>query len=200
MSFPTCARLKSQLIRLRSKPSGGTLATVLSILDVYSLKELRAAFTPYALSPIPGPKTVDPTTWVTKLFGARTVPDLGILTTSLAGSSDAQIVQRSWGLLGYGPKFRFAPYMKARNYLTAVLAHFALATGTLFLVIPLFRKIAKKYVYQPGDGPTKEQTKNDRFEYRGIGTPDVSMASPPRAYCRLQFEGSLYACKYSCLH
>lgn len=175
--------------------------TVFTLMDVYSFKQLGAANAPYALSPIPGPKTKNPKPWITKLFGVRVVPDLGILTTSIGASADQPIIQRSWGLLGgnsfYGPNFRWGEYSKARNYLTAVLMHYGLFAGMLFLAVPIFRKFARRFVYQPGDGPTKEEYKNDRFEYRGIATPDVQTANPPRAFCRAYFNGSLYACKSS---
>jgi hypothetical protein len=189
------------LIHSSGKPSGGTLNTIFTLLDVYSFKQLGAAGAPYALSPVPGPKTKNPKSWITKLFGVRVVPDLGILTTAFGGSVDKPIVQRSWGLLGgndfYGPNFSFGEYSKARNHLTAVLMHFGLVAGAIFLTIPVFRKFARKFVYQPGDGPTKEEYKNDRFEYRGIAKPDVQIANPPKAFCRAYFNGSLYACKCS---
>ncbi len=177
--------------------------SVFTLLDVFSLKQLEAAGAPYAISPIPGPKTSDPNSLVTKIFGVRVVPDLGVLTTWLGRASDIPIVQRSWGLLGgadfYGPNFRFGEFKKSRNYLTAIMSHFALMFGSLLIAIPFVRKLARKFVYQPGDGPTKEQSRKDRMEYRGIGIPDVKTPSPPRAFCRAHYEGSLYACKRSFL-
>jgi hypothetical protein len=168
-------------------------------MDVYSLKQLGAANAPYALSPIPGPKTTSSTSWITKLFGVREDPDLGLLTTSIGASVDKPIIHRSWGQLGgtsfYGPNFSFEEYSKTRNYVTAVLVHYGLGAAMLFLAIPIFRRFAKRFVYQPGDGPTMESTKNDRFEYRGVAKPDVQAANPATAYCRAYFNGSLYACK-----
>jgi hypothetical protein len=136
---------------------------------------------------------------ITKIFGVRVVPDLGILTTSMGRVSDIPIVQRSWGLLGgadfYGPNFRFSEFLKSRNYLTAVITHFTLVFGGLMIAIPFVRKMARSYVYKPGDGPTKEESKNDRVEYRGIATPDVKTPKPPRAFCTARYEGNLYDCK-----
>ena len=173
--------------------------SVLSYLNVYSLKQLREASTPYALSPIPGPKAVIPKSWITRLFGVRVVPDLGILTTSIGATANVPIVQRSWGLLGgnnvYGPNFQVGEYSKARNYLTAVGVHFALILGTLCLTVPIFRKFARRFVYQPGDGPTKAASQNDRVDYRGIANPDVQAPNPPKAFCRAHFHGSIYGCK-----
>jgi hypothetical protein len=177
------------------------LNTIFTILDTFSLKQLEAAGAPYAISPIPGPKTSNPTSLITKLFGVRVVPDLGTLTTWLGGVSDVPIVQRSWGLLGgadfYGPNFHFGEFIKSRNYLAAVISHFTLILGSLLIAIPFVRNLARKFVFQPGDGPTKEQSKNYRMEYRGIGIPDVKTPNPPRAFVRAHYEGSLYECKCS---
>jgi hypothetical protein len=170
-------------------------------MDAFSVKELVAANEPYAISPIKGPKTPNPNSFVTRLFGVRAVRDLGILTTSLTAMMDTPIVHRSWGLLGgedfYGPNFYFSELLKARNHLTAVMLHFALLLGSALLGIRPLRQVARKYVYQPGEGPTKEEVRNDRLEYRAIGMPDVQTAKPPRAFCKGSFEGSLYACMYS---
>ena len=176
--------------------------TILSIFDIFTLKQFKESHAPYALSPIPGPKTRDPTPWINKIFGFRSVPDLGILTTHIGGMIDVPIVHRSWGLLGgasfYGPNFRFSEYMKARNYLGAIAFHFAVSIVSVLIAIPLVRKLARRFVTAPGDGPTKEQTRNNRFEYRAVATPDVKTSNPPRAYVRAYYEGGLYQCK--CFH
>lgn len=189
-----------KLTFVSSAPSGGTLNTVLSLMDTWSLKDIAAAHAPGGISPIPVPKAQPYKSIVTKIFGFRSVSDLGILTSSLGGTADRPIVYRSWALLGgdktYGPNFHFSEYMKARNYLGAIAIHFGLMIGSMLLAIPLFRTIARKYVYKPGEGPTREQYKNDRVEYRGIGIPDVQTPNPPRAFCRAKYEGSLYACEY----
>ncbi|TVY26953.1 putative trans-acting enoyl reductase, partial [Lachnellula hyalina] len=194
-SVPTAEVIVS-VHEIKGKPSGGTLSTVFGLLDAYSLKEIAATSAPYALSPIPGPKTKSPTSWVTKVLGIREVSDLGILTSYLGAAADRPLVHRTWGLLGgpsfYGPNFRFSEYMKAQNYLLAIFIHFGLAVASCFVVIPWVRTLAKKYVTQPGDGPTKEQSRDDRVEYRGIGNQDVQTPKPARAFCRAHYEGSLY--------
>ena len=173
--------------------------TVFSLMDVFSMKQIAASHAPYALSPVPGPKASLAKSWTTKFFGVNVVPDLGILTTSIASMTDTPIIQRSWGLLGgsdfYGPNFTFSEYMKSRNYLTATLFHFGLVSLSLLLAIPFLRTFARKFVYQPGEGQTKEEAMKDRVEYRGIATPDIGTPKPPRAFCRASYQGSLYACK-----
>lgn len=87
--------------------------------------------------------------------------------------------------------------MRARNYLTGIALHFGLILGGLLLAIPFFRHTARKYVYQPGDGATKEETKTDRIEYRVIAKPDNDQANPPRIFCRESHEGSIYGCEWN---
>ncbi|KUJ19561.1 uncharacterized protein LY89DRAFT_780481 [Mollisia scopiformis] len=195
LSVPTAEVIVS-LHDIKSKASGGTLSTVFNIMDSFTMKQIGAAHAPYGISPIPGPKVKDNRSLITKFFGIRAVRDLGILTTSLGAVADVPIVQRSWGLLGgnkfYGPNFHVYEYMKARNHLSAVMIHFALAFGSIMLAIPFIRSIARKLVYQPGDGPTKEESEKYRLEYRGIGTPDTTTPNPPRAFCKAAYEGSAY--------
>ncbi|RAL60561.1 hypothetical protein DID88_009757 [Monilinia fructigena] len=168
------------LHEIRAKPSGGTLETVFTLLEVFSLKQIKAAMTPYALSPIPGPKVRPYKSLITKLTGIKVVPDLGILTTSLA-DQDSMV-----------PISKVEEYMKSRNYLTAIAIHFGLILGGVFLAVPFFRHTARKYVYQPGEGATKEETKADRVEFRVIAKPDNDQANPRRIFCREYYEGSIY--------
>lgn len=168
-------------------------------MNVYSLKDIVAANAPYALSPIPKPKTQTPVSWVTKLFGVRTVPRLGILTTYFFSSLDKPLVGRSWGLLGgpdfYGPNFHFSEYMKVGNRFAAVVVHFGVLFGSMLLAIPLFRKFMKGRVIQPGEGASKEQSKNDTLEYEAIGNPDVQGPNQSKAICKASYQGSAYQCK-----
>lgn len=109
---------------------------------------------------------------------------------------DTPIVQRSWGLLGYGPKFRYGEYMKVRNAFQGVAIHIALLIAPLFLFIPFVETIARLFIPASGDGATKEQGAKDRLEFRGIAKPDISTLNPPRAYVHSVIEGSVYACEY----
>lgn len=172
--------------------SGGSLSTPYAVLKAYSIKDILAAGVPYALSPIPGPRIPDNTSWFTKIFGVRTVPDLGTLTTSMSGKLDTPIVHRSWGLLGYGPNFRYGEYTKVRNPLQGIAIHFGLALLPLLLLLPFSSTIAKLFMTPPGEGPSKEQAKKDRFGFRGYGTPDIATPNPPKAFCHTVYEGSVY--------
>lgn len=154
------------------------------------------AHLPYGISPIPAPKAPAINTPFTSLFGIKVVPDLGILTTSFGAGANVPIVQRSWGLLGgadnYGPNFRYGEYLKARNYFTAIAIHFAVVLSGIMLAFPPARWIARKIIYQPGQGPEKEAAERDHFEYRGIGTPDTDAAKRARAFVKMRSDGSIY--------
>lgn len=182
---------------IKSKPSGGTLASLLGLFDVYSLNDVRKAMNPWSLSPIPPNPSSSGVSLVQMLTGVKTVSDLGTLTTSIQGPVDRTQVYRSWGLMDagkfYGSAFRFHPFMTVRNAFIGLLVHSMLALGGLALVLPPVRWLLKKLVYAPGQGPTKDEVKSDRVEYRAIATAETSdPAEPKRSYGRLTFHGSMY--------
>ncbi|KAF4853700.1 Saccharopine dehydrogenase-like oxidoreductase [Colletotrichum siamense] len=190
--------------QLDSAPSGGTLATVLGLFESFSISEVKAQHKPYALSPVPNRNKVQSQkSLLTKLVGLCNVPNLGLMTTSIAGMTDTPIVQRSWGLMAslpsrekqfYGPNFSFHEYMRAKGYLRGIAIHWALGFfGLLLATMPPFRALAKRVVYEPGQGPDKELAKKDEIEYRGIAVPDkASKTGNPQAYCRAKYTGSMY--------
>lgn len=182
----------ASLHELKGAPSGGTLATVLTIFESYGLRGLARATRPWALSPIPGAKPTDSTPLMTRLFGVHTVPGLGVLTTSIAGAANAAIVQRSWGLLDYGPKFQYREYMTVRNAYVGIFVHFAFAAGAIALLLRPCRWLIRKLVYAPGEGATSENAKNDAFEWRAVATADEDSPNPKRAFGRFRYDGGAY--------
>ncbi|OBR14322.1 Saccharopine dehydrogenase [Colletotrichum higginsianum IMI 349063] len=190
--------------QLDAAPSGGTLATVLGLFDSFTLSQVREQHKPYALSPVPNrSKGQSQTSLLTKLVGLRNVPNLGLMTTSIAGMTDTPIVQRTWGLFAtlpsrekqfYGPNFSFHEYMRAKGYLRGIAIHWALAFfGLLLATAAPFRKLVRMFVYQPGEGPDKEACKKDEIEYRGTAIPDRgSETGYPQAFCRAWYNGSMY--------
>ena len=187
---------------LKGTPSGGTIATALGLLDHYSLKEVAKSAGTWASSPVPRKEPKDGPSLLSKLFGVRTVPGLGTLTTSFSAAPNVATVQRSWGLLEggrlYGPNFTFHEYMSVPNTAVAIAAHFALALCSLAVVLPPVRWLAKKYFYAPG-GPTKDKTSNEALEYRAIAMADHPGPNPRRAFARFRWDGSLYYFTGVCL-
>lgn len=154
------AELVQITYELDSAPSGGTLATLLTLFEKYSLGDFARASQPFAMSPIPNPSRHASKPLLETLTGVRTVSGLGTLTDSLQGPADKPIVERSWGLIDggkfYGPNFRVNAYMRTRNVLTGFGIHVALTLGFLALITPPLRWLIKQFVYQPGEGRTKE--------------------------------------------
>lgn len=191
-----------------STPSGGTLNTALSLFDVFSLREVRDASSAYALSPIPHPEPARPKNTIFQtIFGARSVPNLGMQTTSFMGSTDIAVVERTWGLLSetpsrkdefYGPRFTWVEYYKARNWLHGVVIHWFLIIGFLLLISfsPL-RTFIKKLVVQPGEGSQREATEKQELEYRGVAYPDSQKAAGKIASSRTWYRGGTYYRKCS---
>jgi hypothetical protein len=137
-----------------------------------------------------------------------TVPHLGLLTTSLAGTTDAAIVERSWGLHSvipslrehaYGPRFSFREFYRPSSRLHGIVLHWALGFfGFLLVTLPPIRGLAKRFVYQPGEGQDRTVTKNDKVEYRGVAKPDA--ATETLGFCRAWHHGGVYYREYSALN
>lgn len=192
-------------IQINGAPSGGTIDTVFNVLDRFSLKELSRAFKPYALSPVPrpnrpcGPKP----SLMRRLTGLVTVPGLGLLTTSFTGRANVAIVERTWGLLettpsrqpqAYGPNFSFREYMRAPSRLQGFAMHLAFVLGGLILVLtprPL-RRLARRFLTQPGQGRSREDGARESLQLRAVADADTTAEAAKQAYCEARFQGSMY--------
>jgi hypothetical protein len=180
---------------------------VLNVFETFSLKELQAATKPYACSPVPreGQGRFQPGI-MARIFGSRNIPDLGTVTTSPAGSTDAFIVERTWGLLSatpsrkaefYGPNFTFEEYLRVRNWIQGVALHFFLTLGpALLLLSSLARSLLRRVTHQPGQGSDRASATREEVEYRGTAEPDVKSGSGQKAFCRVRHFGGPYACKF----
>ena len=192
---------------LKSRPSGGTLTTALTMFDEFTFSELKDAFTPFSISPVPHPGPVPRPGIISMLTGLRTVPNLGLLTSSVTSSTNCATIGRSWGLMNtipsrqkqaYGPKFAINEYMKARNYHIGVGMHLGLVFLGMVMAISPVRSLIKRFIYKPGEGPTKEQASKDRIEYQAVAWPDVEAGARDikgagkQAYGRASFDGSMY--------
>lgn len=145
---------------MKASASGGTLATALSLFDAYSLADFSKSQQPWSLCPVEAPKQDAAKPILEKVTGVRTVDGLGTLTDSIQGPADIPIVHRSWGLYDdgkfYGKKFRLSAYSTASNALYGFAFHVTLASVFTAFILPPVRWMLKQFVYQPGDGPTKE--------------------------------------------
>ncbi|KAI8625223.1 hypothetical protein F5Y19DRAFT_467186 [Xylariaceae sp. FL1651] len=213
LTFALAALIKSELSslvgdvvvalhELRSAPSGGTSATVLGLFETFSFKDIAASHVPYAMSPIPNAKNAPKASLFSKITGAYYVPNLGLLSNSIAGGTDAAVVHRTWGLLqeepalqrhAYGPNFTYREFSKTRNMFTAMIAHYGLFVASVLLAFcSPFRSLLRRFIFQPGQGPSREDAAKDYIEYRGVATPDVQSNPRNQALCRAWYTGSMY--------
>ena len=168
-----------------------------------------AAQKPYASSPIPHEAPTRPAQSIMQLcLGLHEVPNLGLLTTALFGSSDCTLVERTWGLLSqipsrkqefYGPKFRWAEGAKPRNWLYGIFTHWSIVIAmSVLALVPPVRALVKKVMFQPGHGPSKETGAKDEVEFRGVAEPDTETPTGKQAFCRAKYAGSVYYCERLC--
>lgn len=159
---------RTLITQLRGKASGGTLLTVLSLLDVYSLQEVVAAHRPWSISDQTGSEFQTNVPHVVydeelKLYGASWVGD----------NVDRSIASRSWSLLGYGNNWTtygylaFTTRLKAYSYLACLYA------GTLIIGLGPLRSLLKRLVTQPGSGPSQKEMDEGFVEVKCIAESDI---------------------------
>ncbi|RAH49930.1 uncharacterized protein BO95DRAFT_439146 [Aspergillus brunneoviolaceus CBS 621.78] len=176
-----------------SGASGGTLSTVLTVFDTLSFSDIAKSTDPFALAASPPPANVPREPLLAQLSGVRYVRDLGALTTSPSGLADVNVVHRSSSLMPefYGPRFHFRQFLRVRNALVGVFVHYAFLAVISLLIFAPVRALVRRYVYQPGAGPTAEASANDQLEYRAVATADQPVA-PKRAFGKLRYQGGCY--------
>ena len=175
--------------------SGGTLATALGMLDHYSWSDVRESTKPFALSPAPPPARSSSRPLLSRLLGPFWYPNLGVLTTSITSTPNVAIVHRSSGLMPelYGNNFQYSEYMEVSNYLKGVLIHFAIVFGSLLLAIKPLRLLIRRFIPQPGQGPSVDAAAKDKFEFRAIAVADETKGGKEKmARARMRYEGGIY--------
>ncbi|KAL8693043.1 MAG: hypothetical protein Q9218_002059 [Villophora microphyllina] len=185
---------------IKSQPSGGSLATATSILGHYSLGEFAKSSAPWALSPVPGPRSSSVVPLVTRLLGVRTVQHLGTLTTSIGAGPNVAIVQRTWGLLGgpksiYGSNFQYHEYMRVKNSWAGAIIHGAIGLFFMAIIVPPIRwliQMAAHNFYAPGQGASREDTANESFELRAVAEADQDSLKPRKAIAKFRYDGGIY--------
>ncbi|KAF2106923.1 Saccharopine dehydrogenase-domain-containing protein [Lophiotrema nucula] len=177
----------------KSGVSGGTASTVVNMFSHYPLAKLAAAMKPYSLSPIrpTNPSKPPASSLLYTLLGLKYIQELGgVQTIGPMASVDACMVHRSWGLyestardtdrkeVSYGPKFRFVEYMRSKSIISGALIKLGFALFGLLMALPPSRwvltPLIKKFIIPaPGEGPTKEQMKNDFLYYQALAIADT---------------------------
>lgn len=173
--------------------SGGSVATVVSLMSTYGTSWIWPG-NPWSLTPSPKRETSSTPPFLSRLFGYRKLPGLGVVTTSFLAIANESIAHRSASLLSelYGPKFHFHEFLPAPNFFAAVFIHILTKLGILLLALSPIRWIMKSLIPTPGTGPDLATADVERQHFQVIGTP----ANPEgkRIKGRFLYEGSLYYC------
>ena len=184
-------------------PSGGTLATVLGVIEHYGWKDIARSVGTWASCPIPAPRNKAPPPLMSRIFGVRSVPGLGTLTSCISAGPNMATVQRSWGLLDagnlYGSAFSYQEYAAVRNAAVGVAIHFVMLAGAVALVFPPFRWLMRIFVYAPGEGAARDATRKDFIEFRAVATVDEKGPNPRHASGKLRWDGGNYFFTGVCL-
>ncbi|KAL6891292.1 Saccharopine dehydrogenase domain-containing protein [Trichoderma longibrachiatum] len=190
---------------IRAAPSGGTVSTLLTLFDHFTVSELAESGKPFAHSPVPHPnepKRPRGSVWQ-KVLGVHHVPNLGTVTTAFTNPADQTVVERSWGLLSeipsrkdefYGPNFHWEECHRVRNWFHGVIIHLVIVIGVLLVATgsPV-RAVLRRIVPEPGTGPSRDEMEKEEVEWRGIANPDTEMPTNKQAFCRAWYKGSMYA-------
>ncbi|KAL4892294.1 Saccharopine dehydrogenase-domain-containing protein [Aspergillus ambiguus] len=178
-----------------SGASGGTLTTILTMLDTLSVSDVLKSFQPFALAASTPPKDIPRESILDKVLGARAVRDMGTLTTSPSGIADITVVHRSSTLMPefYGPRFYFRQFLRVRNVFVGVAVHYLFLVGLTLLLLPPVRWLLRQVIYAPGQGPSMESSRNDRVEYRAVATADQNTTTPKRVLGKLKLQGGMYS-------
>lgn len=174
--------------------SGGTAASMMSMLESTPKEVVRAALIPYSLSPVEGAEQPGP-----KFVYELMVPGVRHIVGCFwfMRSTNVWVVQRTFGLLEmltksriptperqaevdkmrYGPNFMYDEFMEQESKLTALVTStfFFIGFALMSLFSP-FRALVKLIMPKSGEGPSEEQMNNGSFEITNVTTSD---STPP---------------------
>jgi short subunit dehydrogenase-like uncharacterized protein len=162
------SQVKMAAVQMKAAPSGGTIATMLNMVDELKANPgLRKVLgDPYALNPtgVRGPDRGDQT-------GARFDGDLGMWTGAfIMAGINTRIVRRSHALMGlpWGEGFRYSEVMGTGKGLKGWSRATSMTVGLVAfmgsIAIPFTRPLVEKRLPSPGEGPDKETRENGAFK------------------------------------
>jgi short subunit dehydrogenase-like uncharacterized protein len=168
-------RVKTRVGRTRGGASGGTIASMLNMLEEMqhdpAIRQVLAD--PYALNPPgsragrDGPDQSD----------ARFDPDFEQWTSPfIMAGVNTRVVRRSHALLGFpwGEDFQYDEAVLNRSRAQATLAAVGTGAGMMALALGPARKLAQRLLPSPGDGPSRRQRENGYWEvfFHGVHASD----------------------------
>jgi len=163
-----CASATFVLVRARGGISGGTAASAMNLMEEASRDRHVAKMmsNPYALADAEGPSK--------DARGAKKMGE-GWTAPFFMDTVNSRVVHRSNALLGfpYGRDFRYEERMVvgrgASGFVRAAVLATGLSIGPRALAIGPIRKLAKRFVPSPGEGPPKAEREGGSFDVHVVG-------------------------------
>jgi short subunit dehydrogenase-like uncharacterized protein len=170
-------RVKGRVGRNRGAASGGTIASILNMLEEAGRDPSvrRVVANPYALYPAGTPPGEDGPDQAGAIYDA----DFRQWTSPfIMAAINTRVVRRSNALLGFpwGKNFRYDEATLNASRYEAVRNSVAGGIGLLALALGPTRKLAQRFLPKPGEGPNREQREAGFYEifFRGIDPTDRS--------------------------
>jgi short subunit dehydrogenase-like uncharacterized protein len=155
---------KSILMEATGRPSGGTIASLMSGLTVQNLLWLLK--NTYALNPpnTQSGKDSDPKLMhYDQHIKSWTIP-------WVMGNINSRVVRRSAALLGYGKNFHYEESMKT-SLGSGIFSMMKMATVPL-LFVPGVKWVLSRFLPVPGEGPSKQEMAKGFFKWKHIAIAD----------------------------
>ncbi|GAA6047333.1 hypothetical protein JCM3770_001892 [Rhodotorula araucariae] len=161
--------------RVKGGISGGTIASLMGVIENKDKEGRKRSMGPYALSPVTGVRTAVPAIIDSVTYRGRKAWGMFWLMAPL----NEQVVNRSWGILeaaddaasrtqAYGPRFNYAEFLTMPGPISALIGSLAFFAGFASLLIPPFRWLIKKLVAKAGEGPSEEAQRKGWYEVTTI--------------------------------
>ncbi|CAO3615954.1 unnamed protein product [Cunninghamella echinulata] len=187
------ADVKTSVVKIVGKASGGTLQTMLVSLSDKSLTNSQQ-FDPYLIASEKGlDKPYLPPFYKDYDFGKKWQ------TFFIMSVINEKVVRRSWSLYGekgqsYGKLFKYRETMSL-PFLPALLLSSVFFTvmplAAIFLKFGWIRRTVQKIIPQGGEGPSLEDRLKGKFEYQVVGTAETEPYDSPirvRGYVKGKIE------------
>lgn len=167
------ARVKARVGRSRGAASGGTIASILNMMDEASrdpaVRKLVAD--PYVLYPQGVPAGRDGP----DQRGAVYDPDFHRWTSPfIMAAINTRVVRRSNALLGFpwGEGFRYDEALLTGSRAAAIRNSIAGGLGMGIMALKPTRKLAERFLPKPGEGPSRDQREAGHYEVFFLGIAD----------------------------
>lgn len=134
--------------------SGGSLNTVLSLIQTYGIGWILFG-NPWSLSATSQRRKPNPAPLLSRIFGYRSIPGFGDVTTSFLAICNESIAHRSSTLMPniYGPDFNFHEYLPTTGPFAGAVTHLILRLVMLIISFPPVQWLAAKYLIPVRDRP-----------------------------------------------